>query len=296
MREACRLAPTVWVHWSNLGLALIQARHIEEGLDVSLKALAMAPEQAVAHYNHGNALGAAGRNDDAIEAYEEAIRLDPSHAEAHCNLASRYHLLGRFGEALEAMRRGHELGSKRPDWPYPSAQWLENAERMAPMEERLPAILDGSEKIDALPDLALVAEIAYQRELYGASARLRKQLLDSAPAAASNLAAFVRFNAACSAARVGTGQGKDAATLNEAARATWRRQALDWLKADLVAWQSLALPTQLGPYLGQCLADVDLAALREEAGLAKLPQEERDAWESYWADVRAALVRAKGGR
>ena len=34
---------------------------------------------------------------------------------------------GRFAEARDSYRRGHELGSKKPGWPYPSAGWLRDA-------------------------------------------------------------------------------------------------------------------------------------------------------------------------
>jgi hypothetical protein len=38
--------------------------------------------------------------------------------------------------------------------------------------------------------------------------------------------------------------------------------------------------------------DPDLAGLREEAALAKLPEAERQAFRQLWADVRSTLERA----
>ena len=37
----------------------------------------------------------------------------------HCTTES-----GCLGFLLASLERGHELGSRRKDWPYPSAQWV----------------------------------------------------------------------------------------------------------------------------------------------------------------------------
>jgi hypothetical protein len=42
---------------------------------------------------------------------------------------------------VDELRRGHEIGSSRPHWRYPSAKWLQNAERLAALDARLPALL-----------------------------------------------------------------------------------------------------------------------------------------------------------
>jgi hypothetical protein len=41
--------------------------------------------------------------------------------------------------------------------------------------------------------------------------------------------------------------------------------------------------------LRHCERDPDLAGVRDEAALAKLPEEERKAWQALWADVAAIL-------
>ena len=47
--------------------------------------------------------------------------------------------------------------------------------------------------------------------------------------------------------------------------------------------------------LAHSKGDPDLAGIREEAGLAKLPEDERETWRAFWAEVDAALARAKVG-
>ena len=62
--------------------------------------------------------------DEALAAYRRAIELMPDHAESHCNLGIMLWKQGEFAQALIALERGHELGSRRKDWRYPSAQWV----------------------------------------------------------------------------------------------------------------------------------------------------------------------------
>ena len=111
-----------------------------------------------------------------------------------------------------------------------------------------------------------------------------------------------RYNAACAAALAGCGQGTDDPKPDDAARAGLRGQALDWLKAERAAWAKVldVGGPQSRPLVQQTLqhwqADTDLAGVRDADALAKLPESERDAWRSLWAEVDALLARARGGR
>jgi len=78
-----------------------------------------------------------------------------------------------------------------------------------------------------------------------------------------------------------------------------RQQALDWLRADLIAWTKVlesAKPearATVRQTLQHWQKDPDLAGLRDQAALDKLPAAERDAWQRLWADVGALLQRAQ---
>jgi hypothetical protein len=82
-------------------------------------------------------------------------------------------------------------------------------------------------------------------------------------------------------------------------RARLRRQALDWLRADLGAWgQRLEKePDKARPAVSQqmkhWLADPDFAGVRGPEALAKLPEGERPDWQKLWADVEATLAKAR---
>ena len=84
-----------------------------------------------------------GEREAAIAEWREAIRLKKDHAEAHINLGSLLKRQGDFRAGLELIRRGHELGSRDPRWPYPSAKWVREAERSVQLDDKLMAILDG---------------------------------------------------------------------------------------------------------------------------------------------------------
>src|SRR5262249_8666100 len=117
------------------------------------------------------------------------------------------------------------------------------------------------------------------------------------PKLAEDVAAGTHYYAACAAALAGCGQGKDAADLDDAQRARWRRQALQWLRQDL-AWSGKAL--EGGKAQSRALvrskmqywrSDGDLAGVRGDA-LDRIPAEERKEWERFWAEVDALIRRA----
>ncbi len=122
---------------ANRAVVLIALRRLEEALAACDLALEIDPQSANAHINRGRAHSDKGEVEAAIGAYREAILLDPDFAEAHCNLGHALMDCGRFQEAVPCFRRGHELGSRRAGWPYPSGKWIEDAERKAELEDPL---------------------------------------------------------------------------------------------------------------------------------------------------------------
>jgi hypothetical protein len=108
-----------------------------------------------------------------------------------------------------------------------------------------------------------------------------------------------RYYAACAAASAGCGQGGDAAGLDDAERARWRGQALEWLRADLTAWlrwRDGAPAARRGAVL-QALTRwreyPDLAYVRDPDDLARLAPDDRAGFLALWADVAAALTRSE---
>jgi serine/threonine-protein kinase len=121
------------------------------------------------------------------------------------------------------------------------------------------------------------------------------------PKLADDLPTHHRYDAVCAAALAGCGQGKDDPPLDDTARSRWRKQAIDWLKADLIAWSKIleSGPRQARPTIAETLehwkAVPDLAGLRDPASLDKLPKDEQDACRVLWKDVDALLAKAGAG-
>ena len=78
-----------------------------------------------------------------------------------------------------------------------------------------------------------------------------------------------------------------------------RRQALDWLRAELTTWEKLleSGPPQARLTIVQTMSrwqkDTDLAGIRDAEALAELPAEEQKAFDQLWADVAALLRKAE---
>jgi hypothetical protein len=76
---------------------------------------------------------------------------------------------------------------------------------------------------------------------------------------------------------------------------------LGWLRADLAARGKIfdggdTKPRQtLARTLVHWKTDTDLADIRDEAGLAKLPEAEQEAFRSLWAEFGALRKRAEEG-
>src|SRR5262249_53442977 len=141
--------------------------------------------------------------------------------------------------------------------------------------------------------LAALAQLPAQQH-FATAASLYAGALAQQP----NLAGAHRYNAACSAALAGCGQGKDAATLNAAERLRWpgRGRPLPGCGPHPGgrARRRRAAPPAEAPGARRSLEhwrrDSDLAGVRQKQALARLPAEEQDAWGKLWAEVDTLLA------
>jgi serine/threonine-protein kinase len=296
--EAIAVNPSNTAAHGNLGDALSSKGQLDAAIACYRKVIEIDPKDAMAHYRLGLGLKHKGRLDEAIASYKKAIEVRSDYPEAYCELGQALHLHGRFAESLAAYKRGHELGMTQPGWRYPSAQWVREAEWMVAMESKLAAFLKGEfQPKDTAERLGLIG-VCQGKNLWAAAARLYADAFAADPKLADDPKSNHRYNAACSAARAVVGQSDDAAQLDDKEKARLRQQALDWLRADL-ALRTKELEsgqpadrTAAQKALRHWQQDSDLAGIRDAAALAKLPAEERAAWEKLWADVAALLKKA----
>jgi serine/threonine-protein kinase len=294
-REAIRLKPDYVEAYIPLGDALQAQRKDEEAAAVARAAIRLKPDDAFAHFNLGLALAYQRKFDEAIVEYREAVRLRPEYAEAYCNLGCTLCVKGEYVQSLAETRKGHELGSKRPSWPYPSAEWVREREQLAAMADRVPALLRGEDvPRDNAERLSLI-RLSYDTRHYAAAARFWAEALQAGPGLANSRRDGPRLDAARSAALAGCGQGIDEPKPDDRQRTELRRQALIWLRAELASWRKesetgkLESRRNVGWVLQCWKADPDLAGVRYPEALAKLTEEEQRAWRALWADVDTLL-------
>jgi tetratricopeptide (TPR) repeat protein len=297
-RAAIRLKPNLSRAHNNLGNTLQRLGDVDGAIAAHRRAIAADPGTTVAHGNLGSLLVQRDPA-EACKLLRVAIGRQPDSAELHCNLGIALTKTGDFAAAVAALQRGHELGSRRPGWPYPSAQWLDQSRNLLALDQKLAAVARGEASPASAAERAQLATIALtHRKRYALAARLFSEAFAAEPKLA-DLPAGHRYNAACSAARAAAGQGVDAGALDDQEKANLRRQAFDWLRADL-AWQRKQLQNWWPGTAGQAVKnlqhwqkDPDLANLRDPKALATLPPTEREQFRQLWAEVAGVLVKTR---
>jgi tetratricopeptide (TPR) repeat protein len=292
-RKAIALDPKFARAHNGLGMALGLQGKLDEAVAEFRKAIALDPKFARAHNGLGAALFLQGKLDEAVVPCRKAIALDPEYPAFHYNLSQILQGRGEFVEALQELRRARELGPRDPRWPLPSVERVRECERLVALDAMLPGVLkgevqpaNGGERLE----LARFCQLPC-KALHAAAARFYTGAFAEQPKLADDLRNQLRYSAACAAALAGCGQGKDAGPSSDKARVGLRRQALEWLRADLAAYRRdlEKMPDQVGPAISQRMQrweqNPDFAGVRGNEALAKLPEAERTQWQKLWQEV-----------
>jgi serine/threonine-protein kinase len=158
------------------------------------------------------------------------------------------------------------------------------------------AFLEGKHQPqDNTERLALLGVCRFKNRT-SASARLHADAFAADPTLANDPRSRQRYMAARAAAQAGCGRGTDAAAVEETERAHWRKQAREWLRADLAAWVRLldSNPAARGDAwkaLTLWRVDPDLACVRDPSEVDKLAEDERKEYLALWAELAAVLAR-----
>ena len=298
---------------AKLASALAESGDIDGAVAVCEEGIRLDEESKKSRLNTmlGNLRSVAGNRPLAIAAYRKSIQLDPAQA-----LESRYGLglalaetsdlpgaIKEFQEALRqdnrrefrllrsvmmakqpegaiaALRRVRELAPDNPEIAVAIDEAVGQFENLSNSGGHVPKIVRDS-------DDANLPSLLYSRRYFRASAAIW-----------STAFAPDRYNAACSAALAGYGQGNDPPP-DGAARTKLRMQALDWLAADLRDWSKLLETNKAKNHetvqstMQHWRKDADLAGVRDADPLAKLTEAERKEWQSLWVDVDQLLKTA----
>ena len=258
LEQALRLDSGNMLAHYNLAFALYSKGRLDGAIDHWQQALRIAPESAALHNNLGMSLKDRGRLDEAVEHLRQSVRIDPKSAFGQINLGLALYAKGRVDEAFDHVQQSVNLDPNYVLAHGDLAVLLRARGRVA----------------EAIDHLQQAVRLEGQKPT-----EIRKRLVLS------------RYEAACANAQSAAGQGSEDARRGELERAGKRRQAMDWLRANLELTAQLRNDGEvLGWSLATWLSDPALAGVRDAAALAKLPDAERELWRRLWTDVAASIA------
>jgi tetratricopeptide (TPR) repeat protein len=311
--RACELNPTNLSAFFNLGAAQRLAGHPERSAAAFQKVIELDPQGFLGQFGLSLAYHQSGKHAEAIPEYERVMQaLDPkkptvaSDAELVNGVDSRYLqvrtryaesllCLGRFAESQVAAQEALGFTQLTSTEQAKLRRQLAMGVKLSPHESQVSAFLTGGEVPADLATQLALAEWCYQYRHRPVSAvRFYESAFRLQPTIVDEMNTKHRIRAASAAAYASRGATEDAAGLDEQSKSEFRRKALQWLRADCDLWIKRNLEGKLGELPAFAAADwqrdPELAVVRDELQLAKLPESERKSWLSLWADVKALAV------
>ena len=272
-------------------------RQNDEALAIYRRALKLDPNSAFAHLNLANALVLSGDLESALASLRQAVAIDGDTAgKAIRSLGGILRDLGRYDEALATFQKIGEIVRNSPDD-------IEQAKAEGARTQRFKA-LDSQLKQSPLPTINLEFPGEWQEFIESCSNARRfdkathawAAMLSANPQLGKDRQNANLYNASRMALKAGCGKQQN---VTEADQAILRQQALNWLKADLANWANL--PDQDFPenreliirWLNDWKRDPDLAGIRDEAALRKLPPNEQLMWLTLWQNVESLSKQAR---
>jgi tetratricopeptide (TPR) repeat protein len=282
----------------SLGDALVAAGDDAEALVAYKRAVAVDPVFGPPHVKVGVLLEKVNDVSGAALCYRRAVALNPHSVEACCRLGFILQNQGRLVEAVKYMRRGHRSSVStrlHSSAHLPTAKWLKECERLIDLDAKVTIALKDGVKGVAAEEIMEYASICQYKRLFHSATELCRCAFNTTPSLAETGA--YRYNAACCAARAGCREGGEASHVGDDARAALRSEASEWLRAELDKWRNeLYERPERVELIQRTLAlwqrDSDLAGIRDESMLAKLPEKEREQWLRFWADVSDLIAQA----
>jgi hypothetical protein len=166
----------------------------------------------------------------------------------------------------------------------------------AALEAKLPALLEGKVQPKDNAERLEYAIMCQMKKYHHAAARLFAEAF-AADSKITEQAGFL-YDSAVSPVLAAAGRGEDGSLLDERERARLRKQAFEWLRADLELYAKKMESSkaedraEVQAALRPWQEEADLATIRDPAALELLSAEEKDAFGRMWADV-ADLVRSR---
>jgi tetratricopeptide (TPR) repeat protein len=297
-KKAVDTSPSYLRAWTKLGKVLLDQKRLEEAEAVAQQAAKANPDSAITWYNLGTVRSDLCKWKEGLEALEKAVKINNDFAMGWNNIGATRNRMGDLKGALEAFQQATKKD------PLLATAWSNLGRVHARLRNLDDSVLAFKKAVALDPRHALdwmkfIAGMTAAEQRYQDAVRMCSEVFAAQPALADDLKRSPRYFAAQAAALAACGKGKDDPAPDDNTRARWRKQALDWLAADLKLWSNRIAgndPKEFdlaGSRLEGWLRDPALASLRDPAALAELPAPERDAWQRLWAEVRRQIELAR---
>jgi serine/threonine protein kinase len=297
LRAAQSVRPADYYPNRLLANYLIRPASRADAIAFSRVAVALRPQDPWAHLLLGVHLNWNGDLDEAIAEYHKAIRLgDKDRPGFHFRLALALTEKGRLEEAVDEFREVLRMNKDDAE----IQKHLHEVEQLAQLDHRLAEILQGKDQPKDAGERLALAQLCQRpfRKHHAAAARFYLAAFAEYPPFAEDLRLQHRYDAACAAALAAAGQGAEGDHLSTIECATLRKQALDWLRADLKSYRQMMRDAadkeapEIARRLQHWLRDTHFNGMYDRAALGKLPQTERGDWQKLWEEVEALRQRA----
>jgi eukaryotic-like serine/threonine-protein kinase len=286
IRSAAELDPTsVWPHIV-IGYIALENRNWDEAFQAYRKAIEADPDTGF-FMTHTFLLMVTQFEDRAHPPDVELAQFLDDLVAAHPNHPGGYDLRGEFrfkkGDSRAALA-DYRAAKTHMRANYPRRNFitmqLDSLEPQARWENQLPAVLRGEVRPTAAELTELAGYCAGFEKKYGLAARFAAEALADNPHLSERqwpqVAKFAGW-----AIQAGMGKGADSTAVPLIVREHYRRLALQWIR-DIIEQRGPAAATA-SFYLNSI---PEFAPVRDAKELARLPVDERQAWEKLWAKIR----------
>lgn len=299
LREAVRLAPMKGIQHSRLARLLAMRGWNVEAIDALKKAVELGPVSSTLYVNLAKALANVGRDSEAASAIESALALEPDRMDTLAAFGVIALRLGRLEEARLSLERCLELTPANDVDRDLIESSLARCRALIALEPRLEAFLTTAERASDAKESLLLSELCRLRGRYVAAVRFARDAFAADVTSAKDPTLGYRFDAACAAALAGSGNARDGAVVEESERRDHRRQAREWLLADIQSWNQIL--DDYGPKarariintLERWRTSPQLAILRDRDRVDLLDETERSECRALWREVDLLRARAE---
>jgi hypothetical protein len=231
--------------------------------------------------------------EEASVELDEAARRYPNSARVWLQIARLKIALHDAPAAMDSLERAE----KHAKAGSPEIGAIAKERARVELVGRLPDLLGGKRLFRDNTERLEVAKLCGEAGLAAAGARLYAEAIAAEPTIVEDRVIRPRCYGAFLAAWAGCEPTRDDPPPNESERARLRRQALDWLRGEMVTWIPMlesGRPTgdrrDAAAALRGWMNTHELAGVRDTEALAALREDERNAWQALWDEAAARVL------